>query len=148
MLARDWTEADIPTIAELEKACFSDAWSEQTFVSAFRSPFFVGVLLEENGEILAYACASVLFEDAEIGVVAVANEYRRQGLGKRLLSEVLSRAKAKGAERVFLEVRVSNDSALALYRGAGFESFGVRKRYYPDGEDAFVMRKTLNASAS
>lgn len=144
MLARDWTEADIPTIAELEKSCFSDAWSEQTFFSAFRSPYFTGVLLEENGEVVAYACASVLFEEAEIGVVAVAREWRGRGVGKRLLSELLSRAKRLGAEKVFLEVRVSNESALALYRGAGFEGFGVRKRYYPDGEDAVLMKKELS----
>ncbi len=143
MLARDWTEADIPTIAELEKSCFTDAWSEQIFFSAFRSPYFVGVVLEEKGEIVAYACASAVFEDAEIGVVAVAKEWRRQGVGKRLVAELCSRSQKRGAENIFLEVRVSNIGALALYRGAGFEEFGVRKRYYPDGEDAYVMRKSL-----
>ncbi len=143
MFARDWREEDIPTIAELEKVCFTDAWSEQTFLSAFHSPYFVGVVLEEKGEIVAYACASAVFEDSEIGVVAVAKEWRRQGLGKRLIAELCSRSKMRGAENMFLEVRVSNANALALYRNVGFEKFGVRKRYYPDGEDAFVMRKSL-----
>ena len=144
MIVRDWTDKDIPKIAALEKICFSDAWSEETFVSAFRSPFFVGVVLEEAGELVAYACATVVFEESEIGVVAVAPSFRRKGTGKRLLSELIESAKQKGAERMFLEVRVSNVAALGLYEGAGFERFGVRKKYYPDGEDAFVMKKELS----
>ncbi|MBQ8658842.1 MAG: ribosomal protein S18-alanine N-acetyltransferase [Clostridia bacterium] len=147
MLTRDWTKEDIAEISALEKVCFSDPWSEQTFLAAFSSPYFAGVLIEDNGKIAAYACASVLFEDAEIGAVAVAPEYRSKGLGKTVLCELEKRVKEKGAERIFLEVRVSNESALGLYRGAGFEAFGVRKKYYADGEDAFVMRKELGASA-
>ncbi len=143
MQARDWTKEDIAGIAALEKACFSDPWSEEAFFAAFSSPYFAGVLIEDNGKLAAYACASALFEDAEISVVAVAPEYRRRGLGKAVLCELEKRVREKGAERIFLEVRVSNESALGLYRGAGFESFGVRKKYYADGEDAFVMRKEL-----
>ena len=111
--------------------------------SAFESPYFQGVVLEENGAVIAYACASVLFEEAEVGTVAVVPAFRGKGLGKVLMTEIENRCKEKGAEVLFLEVRVSNEPAIRLYSGRGFEKIGLRKRYYEDGEDAFVMKKSL-----
>ncbi len=143
MLIREWREKDVATVAALEKVCFSDAWTEEMVRASFESPYFRGVLFEEEGEVVAYACASVLFEEAEIGTVAVAPAFRGKGLGKRLMSELEERCKEVGAEAIFLEVRRSNAPAIGLYSGRGFEKLGVRKRYYEDGEDAFVMKKEL-----
>ena len=92
---------------------------------------------------VGYACETVLFDEGEIANVAVSPERRGQGLGKRLMDWLEERAKSLGAEKLFLEVRVSNAPALALYNGCGFEPLAVRKKYYPDGEDALVMTKKL-----
>jgi ribosomal-protein-alanine N-acetyltransferase len=143
MLIREWTKADVVTVAALERICFLDAWTEEMVRSAFESPYFQGVVLEENGAVIAYACASVLFEEAEVGTVAVVPAFRGKGLGKVLMTELENRCKEKGAEVLFLEVRVSNEPAIRLYSGRGFEKIGLRKRYYEDGEDAFVMKKSL-----
>jgi ribosomal-protein-alanine N-acetyltransferase len=75
--------------------------------------------------------------------IAVAEEHRREGLGKVMLSRLMSGAKRRGAGKMFLEVRTSNVAAKGLYLQAGFEEISVRKKYYPDGEDAVVMVKKL-----
>lgn len=143
MIARAWEREDIPQIAEIERECFSDPWSEQAFESGMNSPFFYGILFEEAGQVCAYACEMVIFEDAEILNVAVAPLFRRRGVGKKLLLALEEFAKNKGAERMLLEVREGNLSARGLYEKQGFSAFGVRKNYYEDGENAIVMQKTI-----
>ena len=143
MIAREWKREDIPQIAEIEKQCFSDPWNEQAFVSGMNSPFFYGVLFEEGGQVCAYACEMVIFEDAEVLNVAVSPSFRRQGLGEKLLIALEEYAKNKGAERLLLEVREGNSPARGLYEKLGFAPFGVRKNYYEDGENAVVMQKTI-----
>ena len=143
MIAREWKTSDIPKIAELEKQCFSDPWPEESFEGSIDSPFFYGILFEEAGQVCAYACEMVVFEDAEILNVAVAPSFRRQGLGVKLLLALEAYAKAHGAERLLLEVREGNVSARGLYEKQGFSSFGIRKNYYEDGENAVVMQKTI-----
>ena len=143
MEIRAWAKEDISKIAALERECFSDPWTEESLQQGFSQPIFYGTLIEEQGEIVGYACQTVLFEDAEIAIVAVAPAHRKRGLGKVLMNAMQEQAIGLGAEQTFLEVRVSNLAALALYRGFGFKDVRVRKRYYADGEDALVMKKTI-----
>jgi ribosomal-protein-alanine N-acetyltransferase len=138
-----WTKDDTLAVAELEKQCFSDPWSAELFESAFASPFFHGLVVKEDGEIIGYACQTVLFEDAEILNVAVAPVARGKGVGRALMNEMIVAAKTLGAEKMFLEVRVSNAPALGLYRGLGFQDGYIRKKYYEDGEDALTMSLAL-----
>ena len=88
MKYRNWTYKDILKISELEKACFSDPWNYRMFADAFSSKLFHGVLAEENGEVVGYACQTVLFENAEVDNVAVAENSRRRGMGKTLLKKL------------------------------------------------------------
>lgn len=143
MTLRPWKTEDISSIFELEKVCFSDPWSKRMFVDGFSSPYFHGVLIEEDGRIIAYACQSVLFENAEINNVAVSPAKRKKGLATRLMDAMEEEAKKRGAEYSFLEVRSSNEPALALYKKRGYQPLFVRARYYPDGEDAIVMKKNF-----
>lgn len=143
MILRGWEEKDVPKIAELEKECFADAWSKDLFSQSFSTPFFHGVLFENEGEIVAYACQTVIFDDAEILNVAVKKEYRGQGLAKKMLGEMENQAKKLGASKSFLEVRVGNQAAIGLYRRFEYENLRVRKGYYEDGEDALIMCKQL-----
>ena len=138
-----WTVEDTAFVAALERECFSDPWSAEMFESAARSPFFHGLIAREGGEVIGYACQTVLFEDAEILNVAVAPSARGRGVGKALMRGMIKAAKARGAETMFLEVRVSNVAALRLYRGFGFEDGYIRKKYYEDGEDALTMSLAL-----
>lgn len=77
---------------------------------------------------------------ADIQTIAVAPDARRQGLGRVMMLQLLNEARRRGAREVFLEVRSDNPDAQSLYRSLGFEQISVRKRYYPDGQDALIMR--------
>ena len=130
-------------ISELEKECFSDPWTYRMFVEGFSSKLFYGVCAVEDGEIVGYACETVLFENAEVDNIAVAESCRRRGVGKKLLKKLETEAKERGARVILLEVRVSNAPAMTMYLKEGFKGIYVRPRYYPDGEDAVVMQKEL-----
>ena len=144
MLIRDWKYEDILRISELEKEIFTDeAWSYKTLATVFETPTFSGVLCEDGGEIAGYGGVTVAADSADIGNIAVAENYRNSGIGTRLLNKLCEKAKEGGAEKVFLEVRVSNSAAMQLYLKSGFAGAYARTRYYPDGEDCLVMVKKL-----
>ena len=143
MTIREWTEKDVIQIAEIEARCFQDAWTVVAFEEVLKYPIHHTFLIEERGQVCAYACLLVLFEDAELENIAVDLPYRKRGMAKALMDALHEKAKALGAKRCLLEVRVSNLPAISLYEKYGYEKYGVRKRYYADGEDAFVMQKQL-----
>ena len=144
MLIRDWKYEDILRISELERDIFSDeAWSYKTLASVFGMKTFSGILCEDAGEIAGYGGVTVAADSADIGNIAVAENYRNGGIGTSLLTGLCEIAKNAGAEKVFLEVRVSNSTAMKLYLKCGFAGVHARTRYYPDGEDCLVMVKNL-----
>lgn len=143
MVERKLTEKDIPKIAAIERSCFSDAWTAETLAAESEREGFVGLIAEENGEAVGFAYGNTLFEDAELYKIAVSPEFRKKGVGKALLDGFASAVMARGARRIFLEVRVGNAAARALYAGGGFVENRVRRRYYADGEDCLEMRKSL-----
>ena len=143
MIIRPWTKEDIPVIAEMERRCFHDAWTEEMLSDTLRYPIYNCFLAEEGGQVCGYCCLIVVCEDAEVGNIAVDTPFRGKGIGKALMDAMHQRAKEKGATQSFLEVRVSNANAIALYKKFGYESYGIRARYYEDGEDAMVMKRAL-----
>ncbi len=89
----------------------------------------------------------LIVDEAHIATIATHPNYRRQGIGERLLVEALTSARAEGAKRAFLEVREGNAAAQSMYLKYGFEVTGLRPKYYRDnGENALLMtRENLNA---
>lgn len=102
-------------------------------------PGGVALVARSGSTLVGFVAAQLATDEAEILDLAVANAVRRQGVGRRLLEEVLRYLAARGAVRVLLEVRPSNMGALALYERMGFVQVGRRPRYYKDGEDALLM---------
>jgi ribosomal-protein-alanine N-acetyltransferase len=143
MQVRSWEQKDITKLSEMERRCFSDPLTEQMLEDTLKLPVYHGLLVEEQGEILGYASMIVVCEDAEVGNIAVDLPFRGRGLSKVLMDAMHERAKSLGATQCFLEVRVSNAVAISLYEKYGYEKYGVRAKYYADGEDAFVMKKSL-----
>lgn len=145
MIIRKCRYEDILSVAELEKLCFKgEGWGFGTLASAFENGQQYAMLVaEEEGEILGYGCISVACENCDLENVLVAEEYRRSGVGRLILNELISEAKLRGAENMFLEVRVSNAAAMRLYLSCGFVGTHARSRYYSDGEDCLVMKKSL-----
>ena len=142
MILRALREDDLSIIEEMEKRCFADPWTREMFASLLRFPFQYAIVAEDGGQVCGYCCFSSLFEDAELLNIAVDTPYRKRGIGESLLGEMLSRVKTLGAQNCFLEVRKSNAPATSLYEKYGFERCGVREKYYGDGEDAILMKKS------
>ena len=144
MNGREWTYEDLTEIARLESECFvSEPWNHRMLAESFLSGNFYGSLLEENGTVTAYGGMSVVADEAEIQLIATAEMYRRCGRGSKVLCDLIEEAERRGVKKIFLEVRVSNSSAQLLYLKHGFVGLYARSRYYPDGEDAIVMKKEL-----
>lgn len=143
MIVRTWEEKDIDVLTEMEKRCFSDPWTREALFDCLRYPYYRCFIAEEGGHVCGYCCLIVLFEDGEVANIAVDIPYRGKGVAKKLMQAMHEEARRLGATRCLLEVRVGNAPAIALYEGFGYRRYGVRKRYYSDGEDAALMEKPL-----
>ena len=143
MIIRPWEQKDIEKIAEIERQSFSDPWTAEMLADTLRFPVYHTFLAEDGGQVCGYGCLIVLFEDAELANIAVSPDARGTGVGKALMESMHEKAKALGAERMLLEVRVSNARAIGLYEKYGYHRYGIREKYYADGEDAYLMTKAL-----
>ncbi|MGI6228454.1 MAG: ribosomal protein S18-alanine N-acetyltransferase [Christensenellales bacterium] len=139
-------KSHIPTIVKIEKETFSEnAWSKRLFEGELKREDAFYFTMFDDKEIAGYAGLHILDGEAELVNIAVKAEYRGKGLGRGLLNEAVEFSKRRGAERLFLEVDTENAAAINLYQSAGFKTIFTRKRYYPNGHDAHVMEKSLNA---
>lgn len=143
MIIRDWVQKDNDKVFLIEVESFKDPWSKSMFDDLFKNPLIRNYLIEEDNEILGYMSVIATKFVFEVINIAVKKDKRNCGLGSMLLKKAISVAKEVSAEEVLLEVRASNVSALNLYTKFGFLKDGVRKGYYPDGEDAILMSLKL-----
>lgn len=144
---RKATAQDLVSVAAIENASFADPWSTREFDSVLQLVHTIFLVAEtgNTGEIAGYVVAMAVLDEAEILNVAVSPGRRRAGLGGALLDAALSELKGRGAQSVYLEVRVSNTSARSLYASRGFVELSRRKDYYRSPvEDALVMRRAGN----
>jgi ribosomal-protein-alanine N-acetyltransferase len=139
-IRRAWP-ADAPVLAALERRCFPDPWSTESFREALGSPGVVALIREDDGEVTGYLLGREILGTGEVLNLAVAPERRRQGIGRALLEQAIEEIVARGGHEVFLEVRASNAAALELYQSMGFVLSGRRRHYYREPkEDALVLR--------
>ena len=144
MIIREMKPEDVPAIAELEKQCFSAPWSENMIISSLENRLSCWLVAEIEGAIAGYVGSEIVLDSADMMNIAVAPEFRRQGVGAALVNGLVSRLQSKSVSFLLLEVRVSNKPAIAMYEKLGFLQVGFRPRYYCNPrEDAFVMRKEL-----
>jgi ribosomal-protein-alanine N-acetyltransferase len=132
---------DIPAVLEIERGSFSTPWPPEAFTQELSHNRMARYLVaRQGGAVVGYAGVWLMVDEAHITTFAVHPDWRRQGVGRRLMHALLLVATELGAARMTLEVRVSNVAAQSLYRAHGFEIAGRRERYYTDdGEDAFIM---------
>ena len=130
-------------LVELERICFSTPWSRNMLAEELDnacSAFLVAV--DANDKVVGYAGLQVVLDEGYIANVAVFPEYRRQGIAGQLLQVFMNFAEANRLAFLTLEVRASNQAAIALYAKRGFEEVGRRKNYYEHPrEDAIIMTK-------
>ncbi len=135
---------DIRALAKADAECFDDAWPESYFATELFAPGrFHRVLVEPAGEIVAYLFTAWHFLNLHIVNVATLPDYRRFGLGRRLMLIAEEYARQRAGESLTLEVRTGNTPALRLYEGLGYEQVGVLAGYYADGTDALIMAKRV-----
>jgi ribosomal-protein-alanine N-acetyltransferase len=119
-------------------------WSSRFFLQELDVECARSLLAEVEGRIVGYVLFWLLPNEVDIHNIAVHAEFRRRGLGRLLLHQVIARAQRQLSVRVTLEVRMSNIGARRLYESMGFVTTGVRKGYYSDnGEDALAMALNL-----
>ena len=147
MLIREWKNSDNYTIAELEKKCFSYPWNYDMVCETQKLNNFCGVVAVINERIVGYAGAIFALEGADIALVAVDPEFRRQKIAESTVKALIDELIQKGIETIFLEVRVSNQPARSLYTKIGFKEIGIRKNYYEDAEDAIVMTLVIRSDS-
>ena len=135
-------ESHVSAVAELEKLCFSAPWSERSIASELQNEYSLWLVEERDGVAVAYVGSQSCPPEADVMNVAVAPEFRRQGIGEGLMVALMDALRAKGMESLTLEVRASNSPAIALYDRLGFTEVGRRPNYYTDPrEDALILRK-------
>lgn len=138
------TAADIENVIAIERASFQFPWSTRFFLDELQVDCARSILAEVEGRIVGYVLFWFLPEEVDIHNIAVHPDFRRQGIGRLLLEQVIDSARRQERLRVTLDVRFSNAPAQNLYRNFGFVIRGLRKGYYSDnGEDALVMALEL-----
>lgn len=148
-LLTEQSESDLSQIAQLEKQLFSvGSWSDdvlQEFFSQRHTHFFV---MRLDNKIIGYCITQVMFDTAEILRIGVSRAYQRQGLAKQILMEVMVFLKKMEVDKLLLEVRNDNLSAIGLYQGFDFKQIHVRKNYYDNKDgtftDALILQKALD----
>jgi ribosomal-protein-alanine N-acetyltransferase len=132
---------DIPTVHAIDMLSFSLPWPERSFqFELTENPVSRGWVAESDGRLAAMLVLWLIVDEAHIATIATHPDFRRQGIGERLMVEALLAARVEGASRAFLEVRASNLGALAMYKKYGFVIVGVRPKYYKNNnEDAILM---------
>lgn len=140
--------ADLQACLSLDAASLGGLWSLDQWRRELEDDRRPGIGLQRDGALLAMACAALVLDELHITLVAVHPRHRRQGLGRRVLAQLLRSGRALGAERATLEVSADNPAAQALYAGSGFRTAGVRRRYYRDGSDALIQWARLDESVA
>jgi ribosomal-protein-alanine N-acetyltransferase len=143
---------DLPAILGIERASFSDPWTEESFETALSLDRMQVLVAEtpgsESGDgvsgLAGYVVALIIRPEAEIADLAVAPGWRRRGIGKALLRRSIAELVGEGVRTLYLEVRESNEAARTLYEANGFRSVGRRRGYYRQPvEDALLLRRAI-----
>ena len=136
------SQEHVRQVAELEALCFSCPWSENAITGELRNPLSMWVVAIEGKHLAGYVGSQSVMGEADMMNIAVAPEYRRQGIGESLVNALILQLKNKEVHSLTLEVRASNHAAIALYQKLGFTQVGRRPNYYKSPkEDALILRK-------
>lgn len=132
---------DLDAVMAIEPLIYSHPWTRGNFSDSLQTGYSCWAC-EHDGRLVGYAVLMLVLDEGHLLNISIAREFQERGLGRSLLEYVIDVARGHGAQMMFLEVRPSNKSAIALYESMGFNEFSVRKGYYPSAkgrEDAILM---------
>ena len=143
MIITKMTEKHVAQVAELEKICFgSAAWSEKSIASELENALSLWIVAVEDEQVLGYVGSQTVIDETDMMNIAVHPDYRRQGVARKLVAQLVEELKLRQSRCLTLEVRASNEPAKKLYKMLDFEEIGIRKNYYRNPkEDALILRK-------
>ena len=134
----------VSRIAEIEKLCFSDPWSENSIAGELSSRLSHWLVALEDGKLLGYIGSQSVLGESDMMNVAVHPDHRRRGIAQMLIGQLMQDLKQRDNLHLSLEVRATNAPAITLYEKLGFETVGRRPNYYRHPkEDALILRKSL-----
>lgn len=137
---RPMTPDDISAIVAMEKRCFTTPWTSHAFRMELKNHLAVYQVASLDGQVMGYGGMWLILDEAHVTNVAVHPQARGRGIGKALMKTLIQETVDRRLKRMTLEVRKSNETALAMYRKLGFRMSGIRPGYYQDtGEDALIM---------
>ncbi len=143
---RPMQTGDLDGVMEIEPTIYSHPWTRGNFADSLNSGHSAWVLTL-NDVIIGYALMMMVLDEAHLLNISVAKPYQKQGWGRVLLEHMIEKARHYKALNMFLEVRPSNVSAIALYENIGFNEMSIRRKYYPapngGREDAVLMGLAL-----
>jgi ribosomal-protein-alanine N-acetyltransferase len=140
---REVKEEDLDKIVEIENLSFKDPWSRFSFSAELRNPFSKIYVAAVGNNLVGYIILWEFSELLHIANIAVHPDFRRRGIGGKLLEKAIFYAKELGVGGITLEVRASNGVAQRFYEKNGFRKMGNIRYYYKDGEDAFIYRRDI-----
>ena len=142
MTIEKMNSAHVPQIAQLEKLCFSDPWSENSIASELDNRLSCWLVALEGDKVVGYVGSQTVIDASDMMNIAVHPDFRRRGIAENLINGLINALGEKGSRALSLEVRASNGPAIALYEKLGFAQVGLRKNYYRNPrEDALILRK-------
>jgi [ribosomal protein S18]-alanine N-acetyltransferase len=135
---------DLPEVIVIENSVYPHPWTRGNFLDSLYSGYETWVLREASGALAGYFLMMLAVDEAHLLNISVRRDLHGKGIGRKQLDKAVDIARAKRMHSILLEVRPSNERALAVYERYGFDRIGVRKGYYPAAqgqrEDAIVMR--------
>lgn len=136
------TRDDLPMVMEIERASFADPWSEKSFLQDITdNPYSLYLTASLGRDLLGYIGGWIMKNRLHITNLAIDKKYRRKGVATSLIKELINISYLQGINKITLEVRVSNQAAIKLYKKLGFERVGYKNSYYKNDEDAMIMWK-------
>ncbi|MCL2155418.1 MAG: ribosomal protein S18-alanine N-acetyltransferase [Leptospirales bacterium] len=132
---------DIDSVLEIEQESIN-SWSYDQFIQELNNKFSIFLVAESNNSIVGYAVAWRVADEIQINSISVKKSFRKQGIGCKLLAEIIKNDSDKVYSRAMLDVRSNNIEAINFYTYNGFTKNGIRKNYYND-DDAILMEKIL-----
>lgn len=143
VLCRPVTIPDLPNVMALDHRCFGGLWNETAYSREIDSPnsdlLTIEAALGDAASLIGIGCLWAIVDEAHITILGIDPPYQRLGLGRWLLIHLLRAAGDRGLAHATLEVRPSNQTAIALYQAFGFRVAGERRRYYADDESALIL---------
>jgi len=147
LYVKEILQEDLEAIAKIDEELYHKPWSAKDFENELKNNpyayYFKMVNSDNNDEIVGYIGFWILFERAEITKVSIVKKYQGYKLSNILMEDLEKRVRLANCENITLEVRVSNERAINLYKKHGFSIVATRKKYYDNGEDAYLMLKEL-----